>query len=65
MTTKEQNKTLLENRKMRKALERIRNWELPVVENEAGKKTTYEVMHGSKGAQTYIRKIAEDALSSI
>lgn len=62
MTTEEQNEILLENRKMRKALEYIRDWQLPMVDDHRGGKASYESMRGSNGARDYMRKIAEDAL---
>ena len=62
MTTEEQNEILLENRKMRKALEFIRDWQLPMVEDSAGQKVSYESMRGSNGARDYMRQVADDAL---
>ena len=62
MTVEEQNEILLENRKMRKALEFIRDWQLPVVDDGVGGKASYQSMRGSNGARDYMRKIANDAL---
>ena len=61
MVSKEElNILLLENRRMRRALEDIRNWNLPLIEGQS-----YEVMMGSNGARDYMRKIAKQALESI
>ena len=62
MTTEEQNDILLENRRMRKALEFIRDWNLPMVDDRRGGKASYESMRGSNGVRDYIRQVAEDAL---
>lgn len=62
MTIEEQNEILLENRRMRKALMFIRNWDLPLVDDGRGGIASYEEMKGSNGARDYIRNIAKEAL---
>ena len=62
MTAEEQNEILLENRRMRKALEFIRDWQLPMVDDRRGGRASYESIWGSNGARDYIRKFAEDVL---
>lgn len=62
MTNEEQLDLLKENRKMRKALEFIRDWNLPMVDDKRGGKASFESMKGSNGARDYIRTVADDAL---
>ena len=63
MNDKELNQLLIENRKMRKALEFIQEWKLPMVES-LGESVSYETAKGSNGAREYIRAFASDALKS-
>ena len=61
MNQSEINELLIENRKMRKALEFIYKWELPMVEHQ-GEMIIYEAARGSNGARDYMRKVAGDAI---
>ena len=54
---------LLENRKMRAALQHIELWLLPNVTLESGVSCSYESVHGSKGAISTMRKVAREALN--
>jgi len=51
LTLEEQNELLIENRRMRKALEIVRDWNLPLIEKPDGKKYSYESQLGSNGAR--------------
>lgn len=53
---------LLENRKMRKALDFIEKWELPKVKDNEGGLYSYGAMKGSNGERDYIRDVAREAL---
>ena len=66
MTTNEQNEILMENRTMRKALEKIAKWhgEFPQTFDRLGGECSYEGQHGSNGARDYMRGIATDAIPS-
>ena len=66
MNIEEQNQILRENRKMRKALEKIARWhgEFPPAEIR-GKKCSYESAYGSNGARDYMRRLAKNALSLV
>lgn len=61
MDNEELAKILMENRKMRQALEFINNWDLPRVEHR-GESISYESARGSNGARDYMRKVARDAI---
>jgi len=59
----ELNKILLENRRMRMALEFIAEWKLPQVYcRAAGKNTSYEYAMGSNGVRDFIKGFAKEAL---
>ena len=62
MNDQELNKILLENRKMRIALERVDLWDLPKAEID-GVPCSYGIAYGSNGERDYIRNIAREALS--
>jgi len=64
LTLEEQNELLIENRRMRKALEFVRDWNLPLIERPDGKMCSYESQLGSWGARDYVRTVAENALKS-
>ncbi len=59
---------LKEKRKMRTALTKIVNWELPetgqFVDPEKTCPASYGFLYGSNGEREYMRKIASDALDS-
>lgn len=65
MKQEELNQILIENRKMRKALERIAKWrgEFPPASLRDGTPCTYETAKGSNGARDYMREVAREALS--
>jgi len=65
LTLEEQNELLIENRRMRKALEIVRDWNLPLIEDVEGRSWDYEVKFGSNGARDYVRSIAENALKTV
>jgi hypothetical protein len=61
MNDKDLNELLIENRRMRKALEFITKWELPVIRYK-GSNWSYEAAKGSNGVRDYIRGVASEAL---
>lgn len=62
MDEKELNELLIENRKMRKALEFIAKWKLPMAESR-GEMVPFCVAYGSNGERDYMRGVASKALS--
>ncbi len=57
-------KVLLENRRMRQALEFIVDWKLPNVEFK-GEMISYGAARGSNGERDYMKQVAADALQPI
>ena len=57
-------KGLLENRRMREALEFIVDWKLPKVEFR-GEMISYGTARGSNGERDYIKQIAATALQPV
>jgi hypothetical protein len=55
-----------ENERLREALTKIANWELPPTgkfwDREKTQPTSYETEYGSNGARDYVKNIAKDAL---
>lgn len=62
MTDKELNTILLENRRMREALEFIQFWELPKIPDHNGRLVTLYNL-GSNGERDYMRNVALIALN--
>jgi len=65
LTLEEQNELLVENRRMRKALELVRDWNLPLIEMSDGQMCSYESQLGSNGARDYVRTIAENTPKTV
>ena len=47
---------------LERALTKIASWELPAINDHAGKPGNYEIERGSNGAKRFIRAIAREAL---
>ena len=66
MTEQELTELLLENRRYRKALEFISEWNLPDVKSSVSDRMVpYSVEYGSNGARDYIRNIASTTLKGV
>ena len=62
MDDKELNAILLENRRMREALEFISDWVLPELKDKEGRVVSYAYMRGSNGERDYMRAVSQQAL---